>query len=1262
MKKHIFCFAFTLCIFTARGQSTWHTTYVPHLRHINSVGILNPDHIISAGGNEFNDSLQSIFFSGDQGFSWEINPLDDISAWIKSIDFTDSMHGIGVGYSGKMVKTYDGGHVWAQTVTPVSNTRHFNKVFFLDSLTGFVAGGWRAHDSIQTILKSTDGGNNWNIVYDQPGFWLRSIFFIDGLNGFAVGDSGTILKTTNGGSAWTPVTSPLPRNFNSLTFINATTGYIVGGDDADSLRTILQTTNGGQSWSVLLDEPGGWLTDIFFLAQTTGFIVGSYATFWKTANGGQSWNPEVVGGAQPTDYFNTVRFYNQNFGVIGAKSGKVYVYTTSVVPEITTFGATPRDSTGVTFSAILNTHNYHGDYGFVFSPDSNFSPRFATFTVPQKTSVPVFVQYNQSALTPHTTYYYYAVAKTLEGVAYGDTLSFTTEVPTYNFETLPAMNPTVSSVTLNGAVSKLPSTTNLYFEYDTTPILAQIIAANPAVVNDTLFHAVSAQLTSLIPHKTYYFRLKGTSPNGDYYGNILSFFSGNLYDSLLTLPATNVTDSMVTLNGVIDKMWLPATLSFEYGTTPSLLGNSIPASPGYINDTLHHHLTAILSGIQPFTVYYYRIKAQTATGIFWGTTMTFMNGNIFSDLQTLPATNVIRSSATLNGTIDKFQFPVTLQFEYGTNQSVGGMVPALPYSVNDTLQHSISATITNLLPYTTYYFRLKAQTSVGDFYGLTFSFLTGSPFLAFETNAATLVTSNSAQLNGTVEGITASTALGFDYGPTTAFGSYIGATPDTVSDTLRYEVSATLTGLVTDMTYYYRLHGTNVNGVQYYGDTVQVFVGTPEIPNWDFQFWNKDTIEQPVEWNIIRNSFARVAGRTGSALRLNGLNVALLGVIGEGIFGGQAFQFRPDSASCYLNYNVESGDSGFFGIFLFKGDSIITQNFFPILGNSGGQFQKLTFPLSYSSALMPDSLAVAFATSNIIDENKPFAEHPNNFMVIDDISFAPSSAPAVLNGNFEQWYDMRIEQPLGWYYPAIIYLDTAVSQPFISQVLVNAPDDFGVEVSNVNYKGAIMSLDFSNYQKIFSDGKHGTPVHARYQALNGYYRFFPQNGDTMELDVAMFSNGVIVGSGTLRETDSVPTFTPFEIPINYMAGSVIPDTVAIGLRPSTRNTNGLSRVAIDKLSFDGFVDVEEINVPTPKPADGITLFPNPTSASITIQLENGTYGMLQIFNLAGKLVYSSEFKGNKIEVATTDFSKGLYIVRILKEGKKLTDKFIVIGR
>jgi photosystem II stability/assembly factor-like uncharacterized protein len=57
---------------------------------------------------------------------------------------------------------------------------------------------------------------------------LRSVYFIDADTGYAVGTSGRLIKTTDGGTTWNILWSTTSLDLNAVYFPSAETGYMVG--------------------------------------------------------------------------------------------------------------------------------------------------------------------------------------------------------------------------------------------------------------------------------------------------------------------------------------------------------------------------------------------------------------------------------------------------------------------------------------------------------------------------------------------------------------------------------------------------------------------------------------------------------------------------------------------------------------------------------------------------------------------------------------------------------------------------------------------------------------------------------------------------------------------------------------------------------------------------------------------------------------------------------------------------------------------------
>jgi hypothetical protein len=115
---------------------------------------------------------------------------------------------------------------------------------------------------------------------------------------------------------------------------------------------------------------------------------------------------------------------------------------------------------------------------------------------------------------------------------------------------------------------------------------------------------------------------------------------------------------------------------------------------------------------------------MNSAGTTYGADRTFMTLSATGSpvAITSPATNVVSSSATLNGLVDPHGLTTTVYFQYGTTTSYGHTTAAQSHTGNAYL--SVSANISGLTASTTYHFRIVATNGVGTVYGSDRTFTT----------------------------------------------------------------------------------------------------------------------------------------------------------------------------------------------------------------------------------------------------------------------------------------------------------------------------------------------------------------------------------------------------------------------------------------------------------------------------------------------------------------------------------------------------------
>lgn len=192
--------------------------------------------------------------------------------------------------------------------------------------------------------------------------------------------------------------------------------------------------------------------------------------------------------------------------------------------------------------------------------------------------------------------------------------------------------------------------------------------------------------------------------------------------TITTTEITDITGTTASGGGTITSEGSGTVLArgvcWSINTTPTISDSKSQNGAGA--GTFISNLTLLAGG----TTYYVRAYASNKAGTGYGMAMSFTTLGTTPVAVTTPATNVLTTTAKLNGTVNPNYLSTVVLFEYGTTQVYGNTITALQSPLNGNSPINVSADITGLIAGTVYHYRVKAVNSLGINYGIdqTFTF------------------------------------------------------------------------------------------------------------------------------------------------------------------------------------------------------------------------------------------------------------------------------------------------------------------------------------------------------------------------------------------------------------------------------------------------------------------------------------------------------------------------------------------------------------
>lgn len=402
--------------------------------------------------------------------------------------------------------------------------------------------------------------------------------------------------------------------------------------------------------------------------------------------------------------------------------------------------------------------------------------------------------FTDSSVSPNTTYYYRGVAKNSVGTSVWGGIGHgkTYDVP--SAPTITLTNTTTGvTVSWSAPANGGSSITGYTIDYGTTGSFGTTKTTT----------STSYNLTGLTKNQIYYVRVRANNGvgNGDESATktITTWDTPNAPASMSI--STSPSGFVLTWPAPTDNGGTSITnYTLDYGTTTSFGTTVTVTSP-----------TATLSGLAARQIYYFRVRANNGVGS--GDESATYNATTWA-VPTAPTSFAVTASPT-DGTKSSMS--------WGT-PSDGGGTPitgyTYQYSVNSDMSSAVSTTanvlgvtVTGLTLATTYYYRVRANNSVG--YGAWSSILNATQLGLPGGPTGFTVTPGAvdAALAWTTPGSTGGTAItGYTIQRASDSGFTAGLVTVSVSPT---PTTATITSLTPGVTYWWRVGTVTSAGTTY---------------------------------------------------------------------------------------------------------------------------------------------------------------------------------------------------------------------------------------------------------------------------------------------------------------------------------------------------------------------------------------------------------------------------------------------------------------
>lgn len=299
------------------------------------------------------------------------------------------------------------------------------------------------------------------------------------------------------------------------------------------------------------------------------------------------------------------------------------------------------------------------------------------------------------------------------------------------------------------------------------------------------------------------------------------------------------------------------------------------------------------------------------------------------------------------------------------------------------------------------------------------------------------------------------------------------------------------------------------------------------------------------------------------------------------------------------------------------------------------------------------------------------------------------------NGGLENWYNVPVSATLNYddlgTGPTDNWLGTLNSLAMVPQSAGGPGPVTVYKVTDAHagaYAAKVVSANFPlGKVTVFIPGMVGTAVmnNATVSAIlgkpcidckpskfKGYYKYSPLKGDSCSALILLSKwNNVTkqrdtVGYGEMVQHNAVNTYTEFEIPVTYRTNGPVDSITVLVLASAGFNVNNFMGCAgqvgntmyVDDLTLDYPSGIQQVLMPEV----AVTVYPNPASEVLHVDLSKPVNGTMIIYDVAGKQAGSFRISQKNNTIPVSNLAGGSYYFRLISGSELLNTGTFVISK